>query len=1201
MGTESKENLGEKVGAAVKIVEKMVGTDSQNQPEMTIEAVRKIEKEKAEARKITEALENNPQKTEADLKRHPKEHLSIKEANKVLDKAKNAGQAKNVAWLTTEVGVLQHNPDAITFVAKMAEAPPQLQEDPHYLLAEGAKLYWSTPWAELSPEAHTETRAVLKSIYNRIEALREKTPDFTVDPDVVRDGLLPEARMGQRGRNARRGAYVATDENWLADFNIPKNEKGQPISIGADTARLVNRFQELGSTQNPRELSEAWAEIEEIRKSPATKPLLTPEEDAYLERVQKRVYDTFSTMNGDRLQFSPNELNNITRGKNAASERDRLFYERIKKILLNPNEETHKQINLYDMVDMDILMSAFSQAVEVDSRTGVEKKIGSKVQAHYQNLYDTILRLSDAEFWARHPAGDVENLSKTLGYFENKFAIEAMSDPFVEDMTQCMELAIKFVRDTNDGTIPGELSRYNPRTQKTYIDELTLQFFNQRIKSGAVRDYVRNPHTGIPELDPETDGRTYLRSNNAFHFENLTPEEKELRLLATLRLSKGVGIITNRTIELYAFTRTPGVVKDMEDVEGGSVAGFSSKAYGGLTRWTNPLSEWFEMYGFGDTLFQPFFNSLLGADGKPFNWSIDQCKEVIDLVMGGASEKQLKKRFGPNAGRIMDMINDFSFSGRFGPLSMWGIKDATLDWTFKENERLGGSMQLSLAETWADGKIKSRFKATNQSKGWTKRQMEEEWTRAKLGEGQWGRENQWKQDMELETKAYKTLIWAQTALRNPLGVAASQVVEYRAADGKLHKGKLKSKILNEIFTKEDLQPFGLSTDLVVERDVASMRSISTKKRLRMERIAVIDSDLGSVMRYAMNSEQFPRNIKVEDFDKCIVGDIVVDTPDGKTKTIDEKTRKNQAKEFWKKTQREIFGKAVDDGGAGLDAQQIIEALRIEIPEAKEKQKPGDINFGCIGKYKREYGEIIGSEKIDGAEAVLESIINNEASKSATVQLKDVLQQRVLVHLGTEDTQWRYLDLDTLGDRHWGRRGGDNLTRAKTIQLMMNYFHKLVGKPKMEDLVKAIAEIGQSEKGHDPKEAAKFGYLWANATADIYRQKNLGSVPFVGRLLPTLGVPMSVAQERMGVHSADYWSANNMLKFADLLGETRIIPGKRVIDGKDFGPYTMDKFRKDIGANRIAAALEMVLIGYSLAAVAAAVSATTKSIEDEKKR
>ncbi len=1173
MGTESKEGLGKAIEATVQVVKAAVGIEGNDQSQTTIAAVRKIEKEKAEARKITEGLETNPSKTEAELQKKPKEHVSIKEANVLLEKATSAPQAKNVTWLISEVGDVHHNPDAIAFVARIAEAPTQLQDDPHYLLAEGAKLFWSTPWGELSSEAHRETRAILKSVFNRVEQLRENNPDFTIDPDVVREGLLPEARMGQRQRQQRNGPHVmATADNWLKDFDIPKNERGEVIPISADTARVVARFQELGSKQNPREISEAWTEIEELRRSQAH--LISPDEEAYLERVKKRIYETFCTMNGDRLQFSPNELNQIIRGPNAASLRDKLFYDRIKKILLNPNEETHKQINLYDQVDMDILMSAYSQAVEVDPRTGVERKIGSSVQAHYQNLYDTILRLSDTEFWARHPAGDVENLQKTLGYFENKFAVEAMSDPLVEDMTQCMELAIKFVRDANDGTIPGELSRYNPRTQRTYIDDLTLQFFNQRMRSGAVRDYVRNPQTGIPEVDPKNNGRTFLRSDNAFHFDTLVEEEKELRLLATLRLAKGVGIITNRTIELYAFTRTPGVGPKAES---GSRSGFSSKAYGGLTRWTNPLSEWFEMYGFGDTLHVPFFNALLGADGKPFNWNMDQFKEVIDLVMGGASEKQLQAKFGPNAGRIMDMVNDFSFSGRFGPLSMWGTKDATLDWTFKENERLGGSMRLSLAGGWAEEKVKARFEKANAHQGWTKRQMDEEWTNARFGEGHWGENNQWKRGVELETKAYKTLIWSQSILRNPLGAAASQKIEYRSLDGRTHQGKLKSKILHDIFLPEDLAAYGL-TDLVVERDVASMRSISTDKRLLMERISVVDSDLSSVMRYAMNSGEFPRDIELSDFERCIVGDIIIDGPNGKL-TITEETRRRQATEFWKKTQREILGKAVGDGGRGFDALEIRQELGIQGNDAV--LKPSEIIFSNINN--------------------LESIIENAASSNAAMPLKEMLQQRIQVHLGTEDTQWRYLDLDTLGDRHWGRRGGDNLTRAKTVKLMMDYFHKLVGKPKMEDLVKAIAEIGQSEKGHDPKEAAKFAYIWATATADIYRQRNLAEIPFIGRILPKLGIPMSIAQEKMGVNSADFWSANNMVKFADLLGGTRVIPGQRIIDGKDFGPYNMKKFRKDIGASRIAAALEILIIGGSLAAVTSMLAGATKSMEDEKKK
>jgi len=134
--------------AAKKLMEAVTGKD-EHAPADPKAMAKIIAEKKAAARKITEGLEKTPEKTEQELKNIPAESTNLKEAKARLEVAKATPQAKNVAWLVDSVGDLQHNANAIAFVARIAEAPVELQEDPHYLLAEGAKLFWSTPWAEL--------------------------------------------------------------------------------------------------------------------------------------------------------------------------------------------------------------------------------------------------------------------------------------------------------------------------------------------------------------------------------------------------------------------------------------------------------------------------------------------------------------------------------------------------------------------------------------------------------------------------------------------------------------------------------------------------------------------------------------------------------------------------------------------------------------------------------------------------------------------------------------------------------------------------------------------------------------------------------------------------------------------------------------------------------------------------------------------
>jgi hypothetical protein len=279
----------------------------------------------------------------------------------------------------------------------------------------------------------------------------------------------------------------------------------------------------------------------------------------------------------------------------------------------------------------------------------------------------------------------------------------------------------------------------------------------------------------------------------------------------------------------------------------------------------------------------------------------------------------------------------------------------------------------------------------------------------------------------------------------------------------------------------------------------------------------------------------------------------------------------------------MFGKALGDTQGGWDVENWRNALHHQWRVKDGKEELFFTSPNTIDQVFRDAGAM-------AARANVENRLNQH-----------FVDKKILVHFGTEDTQWSYLDMNMLGDRHWGRRGGDKLTRAKTITLMMQHFDLLVGKPEMDKLIEAIAKIGQTEKGHDPKEAAKLSYLWGVGTHDMYKQRLLAGAPLIGRVLPSLGVPMSIAQQRAGIDSATFWSINNSLEYAHKLGQTRVIPEKQIVDGRDYGPYTMVRFRKDIGASKALAATEMFVIGYAITALLISLYAAKEGTEEEKKR
>jgi hypothetical protein len=1001
---------------------------------------------------------------------------------------------------------------------------------------------------------------------------------------------IPEAKTKINFKNT----FLAGTDKTPSGTELPEIQNNQ-------LASLVFQLQQTDVNTDLRSQSEYLRQLQRLNQDGWSES-----DKKWYENVSIKTEKYVKLQLKERFQPDAHTIWELTEGPNATLLRDAYFYERIVKILENPNEEARRQLNLYDEADWDYFSSIVKQA-----------KNGDKLAQHYESLKESVIRLSDMGYWANNAAGDVESLKKAMDFMDNSFAIEALSDPWTVAMFQCHEQAIKILRDSNDQFVDPNSAQYDPRRYDILLDEITLQLFDQSLDAGAIRDYVRDAESGFPEIDPTT-GQTYKLSEKPFHLmkvdidklDTLPPKEREQmeglllnRKRASLRLAKGVGVMTNRTPELYAFTRTPGDDKHFrshanEDFDT-AIGGFSSKVMGGLTRWDNPMSEWFCMYGFGDTLFVPFFNYLVDADPKhQLYWSKDQAQRAMDIASTGDVQR-LKKEFGPGSQRLMDMIEAFGFTGAWGPLSKWRTGDATMNMKDLDLERLGASMRLQMVHGKADHDVKELFKKQYHTKHpgldekSLKDQVNKAWENMFLSEKPNPDRAHWEHLVESYEHTYSTWIWMQATVRNPQGVASGLWADYESRanpnaanpadrEPKIYHGKLRSKIMHEIFNTSDFIKDGRSIydidgkplmDLVMERDVAKTGTMNESRQRLLRRISVVDGDLAAVQRYAMNSGERPRDMQESDFDQCIHGDHEIKVRGIVIDKVTEARRREQAKQYWKLVQKEMLGKAIGEAGSAWDFNKWKEELNPTMDGS-------DLRFG---NYQRIHHILEEARHARGSEIGLN---------------QELLEKKLMVHYGTEDCQWDYVDMAYLGQRHWSRRGGDKLTRAKTLMAMMKSFHGLTGKPKMEDLVKIIAEIGMQEKDHDPKEAAKFASLWAGGINHIYKQRMLGGVPFAGKILPGFGVPMSIAQQRMGPHSADAWSVNNTCKFFDQIGATRVIPEDQFFDGMDFGPYTMKKLQKNMGANRFVAAMELFLIGGAILTLITMFTATAKQVSEE---
>lgn len=163
-----------------------------------------------EAQKNTKEMQNNPHSAEARMRELNKEHVSQDTAKEHMQSAYISPYAKEVPWLVSSPTEFQYNPDAMMTVSRIASQPPELQNDPHYLLSEGAKLFWSTDWSGLSKGAQDETREILHRIQVQVEKLRATHPDFDIQQEVVQHNL-ENKKEHKREEASKQRTNVGTD------------------------------------------------------------------------------------------------------------------------------------------------------------------------------------------------------------------------------------------------------------------------------------------------------------------------------------------------------------------------------------------------------------------------------------------------------------------------------------------------------------------------------------------------------------------------------------------------------------------------------------------------------------------------------------------------------------------------------------------------------------------------------------------------------------------------------------------------------------------------------------------------------------------------------------------------------------------------------------------------------------------------------
>lgn len=943
----------------------------------------------------------------------------------------------------------------------------------------------------------------------RLQAVIDETRG---NPSNRQDGWV-----GGSGSPGERKRRIASGKNWIYDTdehgNIiePQDETDTEGRIVKDRSSLRSTLQQingLATTADSRDLASAYEVLTEL---PAKTDGVI--EAADLEHYKQRIKEYYATMNSERFNLTPE----IIRKLEDPMTRDEVFFERIKVVLDDADNPSHKSMNLYRENELDMFLHAVSRLPS-----------GEKMVTRFNNLKNAIFAFHDLDFYTRGASGDIKSYKTAAHYFQNAFAVQALSDPIVETMLQSYEQALKMIRNNNDGYIPPGLVSYSPKTGENYWDQLTMRIFEEKVKAGLIFDYKRGEH-GFGELTK--DGRVF-KVGTKFNEEDL--ERQKLRILASMRMAKGMGILNNQLLEIFAFSKTPGY--DNPEF-GTSKLVFSSKAYEGIARWFNPMADWFGKYKMGDNIFAPFFATIIGADTnmlidflrfKPRDW-----QAVVKNAAEGTLDKYLKERYGAKSKMLLRNLESFAFSGRFGPLSGWGEKDTTIDFTDLDREREGGALRMFKAKSWAEGRL-------SQELGETK------WTKIKhTREGE--------ELLDRYANAYKTWLWAQTTLRSPTIVAGHVRVpgEPYMVDAKRSlPRKLRSVVIEGIL--------GIN----IERDVASEATPSFDKKFLAERISLLESDVMAVQQAALlgGPDHRPRDIRDEDF-ALLSGDRRI-AIDGREEVVDEATRRKQAKLYFEMVRDRMLGNI-------KTTQQWKDALGVSM------NADGKLSISKWRDTEHVFGHANG------------------------LLSEDLVSEKQAIHIGMEDVQWRYMDLEALGERNWARRANDLEARSNTIMAMIGHLDTIRPHPNVEEIAKSLEKVYISEKDHDPNEAHKFTYLWAKATGEIYRQRAFGTLPYVGRLVARF-IPTSIAQIIYGVEHGAFWSVNNERQYVAAVQQFAHLPHDHIDAAGSEHPYNIHRLEKDLVATRAFAIAEMIFIGFAIAAVITAAAAASKGIEEEGK-
>lgn len=968
---------------------------------------------------------------------------------------------------------------------------------------------------------------------------------------VIDEALAAQqARLSIRGRESRM-PVDDKDRDWIYEKDAAGNPEKPPDVPGIlpDGSTVVMSKQPLRDMLESFE-GNANARDEHIANDmiKALQDLAKADNYISIEDIRPYVAKIHNQIKTTRsLHWVPDHNEMALIAENWV-ERDKIFYKRIEEVLTSSFEQAREVMNLYAEGGVDAFIAAVREAHPGE--------VGRKMAARYLHLKKSIYFNHDLELITRGSAGEVELLKKLAAMSHTSFMREAVSDPITQSMLGSMEQALRKILRDHDGYLPPDL--FTVRNGSTFWDELGMQFFKEKVLSGTVYDFKRKPD-GSPVDKPSNVGFEVGDLFTIEHFNN-----QSLRLLAAQQQAKGIGMLTNRLLELFASAKAPG----FETTD----SSFSSIPYEGIARFFRPKAHLFGKYKFADLSHKSVFATIVGARMPELvnfvKWSPEDCDEVSRAVASGELSDWLEKKYGKTIGEkiykeakpFTEIVDEFFWTGRFGPHSAWGEIDATLYWTDLMREKEGGSVRIGRAEWWAD-----RYLGGKDATWWKDHYP-------KLKKTSWDDLKNTKEGREIRGKlarAYKAWTWAQMTLRSPEIVAENV---FSTTNG-VQAEKKNAPDLRKMLIRQIL---GIDLDTQVSTEATPNQT----QMNFMNRIAVLDVDVAAIQRAALYGgvNGAPRDIVDADYNILKLGR----KDPNNAWSVTEEQRRSQAKNYIESVHRQVLGNWQTIG----DWQREL-GISFGRERAMDRQNHPKVDAGGNPVFMDDMLQIANFEQID-------AILARHGGKLT----KELLDRPQYYYMGMDDMRIEDMDITNLGERAFSRLNNDLDARQQAVGIMGKLFDEF--RPHMDEktVLKLLGDLYNVEKGgRGPDSGRAFVYYFARLFGEYYRGDKYTKIPIVGRILQRYGPPSSIAQEIHRKEKGDVWSINNEKAWLHKVAQIAALPGEELEANGTQNKYSIERLERELVAGDAWAIAEMAIIGVVLTSMVVSFSAVTKQVEE----